>query len=60
VLLTLGLPAMAVVGLLFRVRTGEPIRLDPRIALIALAFAFVGCYSGVVVRRIIARLTTSG
>jgi len=60
VLLALGLPAMAVVGRLLRVRTAEPIRLDPRIALVALAFALVGCYGGVVVRRILARLTTPG
>jgi len=60
VLLALGLPAMAVVGRLLRVHTVEPVRLDPRIALVAVAFALVGCYSGVVVRRILARLTTSG
>jgi hypothetical protein len=59
-LLALGLPTMAVVGHLLRVRTAEPIRLDPGIVLVALAFALVGCYSGVVVRRIVARLTTSG
>ncbi len=60
VLLALGLPAMAVVGSLLRLRTAEPIRLDPRIVLVALAFALIGCYSGAVVRRIVARLTTSG
>ncbi len=60
VLLALGLPAMAVLGHLFRVHRAEPIRPDPRIALVALAFALVGCYSGVVARRIVARLTTSG
>jgi hypothetical protein len=60
VLLALGLPAMAVVGALLRVRPAEPIRLDPRIALVALAFASVGCYSGVVVRRIVTGRMTSG
>jgi hypothetical protein len=60
VLLALGLPAMALIGRLLRVPTAEPIRLDPRVALAALAFALVGCYSGVVVRRIAARLTTEG
>jgi hypothetical protein len=60
VLLTLGLPAMAVIGRLLRVPTAEPIRLDPRVALVALAFALVGCYGGVAVRRIAARLTTEG
>jgi hypothetical protein len=56
VLLAVGLPAMAVVGRLLSLRTAEPIRVDPRIALVALAFALVGCYSGVAVRRILARL----
>ena len=51
-LLALGLPAMAAVGPLLRVRTAEPIRLDPRIALVAFAFALVGCYAGVLLRRI--------
>jgi len=60
VLLALGLPVMACVGQQFHLRAAEPIRLDPRIALVALAFASVGCYSGVAVRRIAARLTTSG
>jgi len=60
VLLALGLPAMAVVGQLLRVRTAEPIRLDARVVFVALAFALAGCYSGVVVRRIVARRTTSG
>jgi len=43
-----------------RVRTAEPIRVDPRIALVAVAFALVGCYGGVVVRRILARPTPPG
>jgi len=60
VLLALGLSAMAVVGHLLSVHTAEPIRLDPRVVLAALAFALVGSYSGVAVRRIVARLTTSG
>jgi hypothetical protein len=51
-LLALGLPAMAAVGKLLRVRTAEPIRLDPRVALVALAFALVGCYGGALVRRL--------
>jgi hypothetical protein len=49
-----------VVGHLLRVRTAEPIHLDPRIAFVALAFALVGCYSGVGVRRIAGGRTTSG
>jgi len=60
VLLALGLPLMAVLGRLLHLRTAEPIRLDPRIALLASAFALGGCYGGVAVRRIVARLTTAG
>lgn len=51
VLLALGLPVMALIGQQLRVQTPEPIRLDPRIALVAFAFALAGCYGGVVVRR---------
>lgn len=50
-LLALGLPAMAAVGRLLGLRTAEPIRLDARIVLVALAFALIGCYSGVLLRR---------
>jgi hypothetical protein len=60
VLLALGLPAMAAVGRLLRVRTAEPIHADARIALVALAFASVGCYGGALVRRMVARPTSSG
>jgi len=60
VLLALGIPVMAVAGQVLRIRTAEPIQMDPRIALVALGFALVGCYSGVVVRRTLGRLTTSG
>lgn len=59
VLLALGLPSIAMVGRLLQVRTAETIQLDPRIALVALGFALVGCYGGVVVRRIVARPLTS-
>lgn len=52
VILALGLPAAETVGRLLRVRTPEPIRLDPRIALVAFAFALVGCYTGVAFRRL--------
>lgn len=57
--LALGLPAMALVGRWLHMSTAEPIRLDPRIVLVALAFALAGCYGGVVVRRTVARLATS-
>ena len=59
-LLASGLPAVASVAQLLHVRTAEPIRFDPGVALVAFAFAFVGCYSGVVARRIAARPTMSG
>ena len=51
VLLALGLPAMAAVALAMGLATAEPARLDPRIALVALAFALVGVYAGVLIRR---------
>jgi len=51
-LLALGLPAVAMVSQVLDVRTAEPIHPDLRIAMVAFAFALVGCYGGVVVRRI--------
>lgn len=60
VLLALGLPAVAAVGPLLDVRSAEPIGLDPRIVLVASAFALAGCYSGVAVRRMLRRVTTRG
>ncbi len=53
VLLALGLPVMAGVSRFLAARTAEPIRLDPRIALVALAFGLAGCYTGVLIRRIV-------
>jgi len=50
-LLALGLPIMAAFGRLVRMQTAEPIRLDPRIALVALAFALVGSCAGALIRR---------
>lgn len=52
VVLALGLPAMAAVGYQLQMRTAEPIRLDLRIALVALGFALAGCYGGVLARRV--------
>lgn len=60
VLLALGLPAMAVVGSLAQVRTAEPSRVDVRTAFVALVFALIGCYGGVLMRRIAGRLTNTG
>lgn len=55
VVLALGLPVVAIVGHLLRVRTAEPIRLDPRIALVGLMFALAGSYGGAAVGRALAR-----
>ena len=49
--LALGLPVMEAFGLLAGLETPEPIRLDLRIALVALAFALAGSYLGALVRR---------
>jgi hypothetical protein len=51
VLIALGLPLMAAVARLSGMRTAEPARLDPRIALVALAVALLGAYAGVLLRR---------
>jgi hypothetical protein len=51
VLLAVGLPMMAAVALAIDLRTAEPARLDPRIALVALAVALAGTYAGALVRR---------
>ncbi len=55
VLLAAGLPAVAILGRLLRVRTAEPIHLDPRVVLVALVFASIGCYGGAAIRRSLAR-----
>ena len=60
VLLALGLPVMAALGEALDVHTAEPIRLDPRVALMALAIALIGCYGGVAARRVVARLSMPG
>jgi hypothetical protein len=51
VLLALGLPLMAAAAKLSGMHTAEPVRLDPRIALVALAFALAGSYTGALLRR---------
>ncbi len=50
-LIALGLPVMAGVAELTGMQTAEPARVDPRVALVALGFALVGCYAGAVIRR---------
>lgn len=51
-LLAAGLPVMAVAGHLLGVRTPEPIRLDPRVWLVALGLGLVGCHVGAAMRRL--------
>ena len=51
VLVAVGVPAMAAVARTAGLPTAEPARLDPRVALVVLAVALVGCYAGVLVRR---------
>ena len=58
-LLAVGLPVMAVVARVLGASTAEPIQMDPRIVLVAAAFALVGCYAGVAIRRL-ARPRTVG
>jgi hypothetical protein len=51
VLIALGLPVMAAVAKLTGMHTAEPVQLDPRVTLVALAFALLGSYAGALVRR---------
>jgi len=60
VLIALGLPLMAAVAKLSEMRTAEPVQLDPRVTLVALAFALVGSYAGALLRRVASTLTRSG
>jgi len=57
VLMALGLPVVAAAARFAAVATPEPIRLDPRVALVAAAFALVGCYAGALVRRALGTIT---
>ena len=57
VLIALGLPVVAAVAAFARVVTPEPIRVDPRIALVAAAFALVGCYAGALMQRGVGAIT---
>jgi hypothetical protein len=51
VLLVIGLPTMAAIARLTDAETAEPAQLDVRIVLVAFAFALVGAYAGVLIRR---------
>jgi hypothetical protein len=60
VLIALGLPVMAALAKLSQIHTVEPVQLDPRVALLALAFALVGAYAGALLRRVAAAATGGG
>lgn len=51
ILLVVGLPTMAAVARLVGAETAEPAHPDIRIALVALVFALIGTYTGVLARR---------
>lgn len=55
-LIAVGLPVMAVGARLSGIRTAEPVALDPRTTLVALAFALGGTYAGVLVRHVASAL----
>jgi hypothetical protein len=59
-LIALGLPVMAAVARFSGMRTAEPVHLDPRVTLVALAFALVGSYAGALLRRVASEIIGSG
>jgi len=60
VLIAMGLPVTAAVAKVSGLRTAEPARLDPRIALVALVFALGGSYTGALLRRAATAVTGGG
>ena len=56
VVIALGLPVVAAAARLARVVTPEPVRVDPRIALVAAVFALAGCYAGAIIRRAVSTI----
>lgn len=60
VLIALGLPVMTAVAKLSGIRTAEPVQLDSRVTLVALAFALLGSYAGALLRRVASAVTGSG
>ena len=52
ILIAIGLPIMELVAIKFSMQTAEPARLDLLIALVALVFALLGAYTGVLIRYI--------
>ena len=53
VLEVLGLPIMEGVAVLMEARTAEPVHFDIRIVIVAFAFALLGVYGGVFIRRVV-------
>ncbi len=51
VLIVVGLPVTAAIARLTGAETAEPVQFDFRITLVSLAFAFIGSYTGVLIRR---------
>lgn len=52
-LLALGLPLTAMAARLTGASTAEPAQLDPRIVLVALGVALLGCYVGAAIRTVL-------
>ena len=60
ILIALGLPLTAVATKVGGMKTVEPVQLDLRITLVALAFALVGAYTGALIRQAAAGATGGG
>lgn len=60
VLIALGLPVMAGAAKLSGMQTAEPVQVDLRITLVALAFALAGSYIGALLRRAATAVTGGG
>ena len=60
VLIALGLPVMAGAAKLSGMQTAEPVQVDLRITLVALAFALAGSYIGALLRRAATAATGGG
>jgi hypothetical protein len=56
-LMVIGIPTMAAVARVSGMQTPEPAQLDVRIVLVTLVFASLGCYAGVLIRRVARALT---
>ena len=60
VLTVIGLPIMTAIARVMDLQTAEPIRLDIRVTIVALAVALLGSYTGVLVRHIVRSLGSRG